>query len=87
MQRKIIVERLYPLGDYKNIKLIEEVSEIPEELANNSDYMEKLRKSVMASVELGFYDYVTMLKTMASHTNSTTTVKYLDEIRNEIFED
>ena len=34
MKRKLSVERLYTLGDYRNIKIINEITDVPEELVN-----------------------------------------------------
>lgn len=58
MDRSISVERLYSLGNYKNIKFSDTISEIPEELATNQEVMNVLRFLQMVSVEKSYFEYV-----------------------------
>src|SRR5512139_413975 len=57
MNRSIKVERLYPLGDYKNVKFIEEINDIPQNVATNPEAMAKLHALLLASVDLLYYKY------------------------------
>lgn len=57
MNRSIKVERLYSLGDYKNIKVIDELHEIPESVALNAELMGKLYMLLLANVDLQYYRY------------------------------
>ena len=71
MQKRIGVERLYYLGDYKNIKFASEVSEIPEELAMNETATELLFLQQYIGCELAYRKYVNMIETI----NETFTVE------------
>lgn len=56
--RSLKVERLYPLGDYKNIKFIDEIDGIPADVALNPEVVSKLRLLQMVGLELTFKRYL-----------------------------
>ncbi len=62
MERKLSVERLYTLGDYKNIKFTNEISSIPEELASNNGVTSLLFAQQYISCEIAYRKYVEMLE-------------------------
>lgn len=62
MERKVGVERLYYLGDYKNIKFTNEVSEIPELLSENDRVMELIHKQAYLACEFAYRQYVEMIE-------------------------
>lgn len=57
MKRSVKVERLYSLGDYKNIKVIDELLDIPDNVALNPEAMSALYSLLLANVDLQFYKY------------------------------
>lgn len=57
MNRSIKIERLYALGDYKNIKIIDELHDIPESVALNAELMGKLYSLLFTNVDLQYYRY------------------------------
>lgn len=61
MNRNVGVERLYTLGDYKNIKFANEVVGIPEELANNPKVVELVFAQAYISCEIAYRKYVDMI--------------------------
>lgn len=83
MERKIRVERLYYLGDYKNIKICDEVSGLPESFIEDSEKTAKLYTILFATCDLGYYIYEQLYKehsqksTLADRTNS---IKFLNDL-------
>lgn len=57
MERKLSIERLYSLGNYQNVKFIDEITGIPEHIAINKDAMNLLSYSQILEVEKAYYDY------------------------------
>jgi len=62
MKRKINIERLYSLGDYKNIKFSEEVSEIPDELVNNEQFITILTSLMLLRIEQNYNKYIKLME-------------------------
>lgn len=58
MDRSISVTRTYSLGNYKNIKFSDTISEIPEELANSPEFMSELRFLQLVAVDKSYFEYV-----------------------------
>lgn len=52
MTKRISVERLYSLGDYKNIKIIYEVSDLPDDID-----VEQIYKKLFADIENAYLEY------------------------------
>lgn len=64
MERNLKVERLYFLGDYKNIKFANELLNIPDEVATNVRLTELLFTSQFIACEIAYRNYVNMLEEM-----------------------
>ena len=62
MKRKISLERLYSLGDFKNIKFSEEVSEIPDELVNNEQFITILTNLMLLRIEQNYNKYIKLME-------------------------
>jgi len=58
MDRSVSVTRTYALGNYKNIKLTDTISDIPEELATNPEVMGALKFLQIVSIEQSYFNYV-----------------------------
>lgn len=57
MKRSVKVERLYSLGNYKNIKFVDEITDIDEEKALNPVFMGNLFRALMISCDLRYKEY------------------------------
>ena len=57
MEKRIAIERLYSLGQYQNIKLVAEITGIPEHIALNKDAMGLISYSQILEIERSYYDY------------------------------
>lgn len=62
MEGIIRVERLYSLGDYKNIKFYTEVSNLPQEIVLDQDSRSKLYLLLMAMCDLNYYVYTDLYR-------------------------
>jgi len=79
MKKLLRVERLYSLGNYKNIKIVSELSEIPQEVLDNEKYMELLEFSLLLDTESSFHKYMKLLE-------DTEKYNSLDQARESIAE-
>ena len=57
MNRKVSVERLYSLGNYQNVKFVDEIVDIPENIALDKDMMNLLHYAQILEVEKAYYKY------------------------------
>ncbi len=62
MNRTLKTERLYPLGDFKNVKFVDEMIDIPEKVCMDENLMSKLRYLQMIDMELAYRQYLDLLK-------------------------
>lgn len=58
--RDIGVERLYFIANYQNIKFDSKLHNIPEELANNSEVMDRLYYIQMLSCDIAYKNYMAL---------------------------
>lgn len=58
MSKTISVERLYTLGDYKNIKLGDTITDIPDNLAIDKNVIDSLRFIQFLDLELAYRKYL-----------------------------
>jgi len=54
------MERLYSLGNYKNLKFIDEINELPDDIAFNGELISALRWLQLMQSELTFYRYLNL---------------------------
>ena len=57
MTRNLKVERLYNLGQFINIKIVNEFNEVPEEIANDPEKLQLLFRLLSAECDLGYQEY------------------------------
>lgn len=98
MNETIGVERLYTLGNYKNIKLTDTISDIPEELMFNNDFHNIVRTLQFIRLDKQFLSYRNTTNKLVSkvlgkeldindaieilNANETDTITSLEEIIN-----
>lgn len=80
LTRTLKVERLYSLGDYKNIKFVSEIYNVPRELAFNKEVMDKINYLMLLDIESNFRKYVELSSTINT-LKIEDTMKYLEEER------
>ena len=65
MKRNLSVERLFPLGDFKNIKFTSELKDIPEEIALNEDAVKALWLMMAFNTDMAYLRYYEVLERTA----------------------
>lgn len=65
MERTLYAERLYALGDFKNIKFSSTLSQIPEEVARNPHAINLLYVDMFIGMELAYRRYYAMVESLA----------------------
>lgn len=91
MKRSLSVERLYNLGQFINIKIVNTIDEVPEEIASDPDKIQLLYKSLCAECDLGYQEYKTLNEEVKQGTENGKSVKELlqaerDRIAQELAE-
>lgn len=62
MEHRIVIERLYKLGDYQNIKIIAETSGIPDEVWEDADKLREVRDSLEQEVVASFAQHMLIME-------------------------
>jgi len=64
MQRTLYAERLYSLGDFKNIKFSSAITDIPEEVARNEKVIGLMYMNMYLSIEISYRHYYELIDSM-----------------------
>ena len=62
MKQEISIERLFSLGSFKNIKLVDTISEIPKELIFNTEFQSRVRNLQFVRVHKNYFNYLEQAK-------------------------
>ncbi len=62
MKREIGTERLYSLGDFKNIKFMDIIVDVPDELALENGLVAEIKFLQLVSIELAFRRYMRLME-------------------------
>ena len=65
MEKTLYCERLYSLGDFKNIKFSQAITQIPESFASNPEAVNFLYVDMFLSMELAYRKYYAMVENLA----------------------
>lgn len=82
MERKLLVERLYTLGDYQNIKFTSEISGIPDEHVLNNDVAQLLYFGQFVDCDIAYHKYVELRRSLAEN-KTKSVLSQLEEAREE----
>lgn len=85
MKRSIKIDRLFSLGQYKNIRLEDGIDDIPLNLWTNKEVMENLTFLVMVAVELSFRRYLKLSEKIQDMTLENS-IEYLDKVKSDTYE-
>jgi hypothetical protein len=69
MKRNLRIERLYSLGDYKNIKFYDEIEELPEEFTFNKEVISNIQFLQMLQIEQAHIRYMKLAAELSKHKN------------------
>lgn len=78
MNRNLHVERLYSLGDYKNIKFSDTINDLPLDLTLNTELLSAIRYLQMISMEKALRNYLE-LKEKLGKLGPEQELEYLEE--------
>lgn len=84
MERAISIERLYSLGNYKNIKLSNVINNIPLDIWTSPDAMATLQFLLMVAVETDFRRYQKLNKEIGGLSLEESLEK-LSEMRDDTY--
>jgi len=62
MNRNLGVERLYSLGDYKNLKVTDYINDLPEEVAMDTHAVDLIRYLQLVSVDIVYERYAELAR-------------------------
>lgn len=82
MERTLYTERLYSLGDFKNIKFSTALTNIPEELAMNEKVVGLLYMQQFLGCEIAYRRYYDLIQKLTKD-NVQNVVEYLENERNQ----
>ncbi len=82
MKRDLGIERLYPLGDFKNIKFSTVLRDIPEELAKNEKVVGLLFMQQSISCEIAYKKYYSMVDKIVKD-KIENVLEYLEQQREQ----
>jgi hypothetical protein len=85
VERSIKLERLFSLGNYKNIRLDDGIDNIPQNMWTNKEVMENLTYLVMLSIELSFRRYL-KLSEHIQDMSIEDQITYLDKVKSDTYE-
>jgi hypothetical protein len=86
MTRTLGVERVFTLGNYKTIRFIDTIENIPEKLAFNAELVEKIRALQFITIEKDYRNYIAENRAVNAMTFEDA-VTALDEERTATLED
>lgn len=88
MEKKISTERLYSLGDYKNIKFSDEITGVPEEVFNNPEASKLLRYLQLLEIEYSYSRYTLLAEKLYGQKFSLEVIlETLEKERSIVFEE
>lgn len=92
MNRSLKAERLYPVGQYANIKLTDEINELPQEVIFHENLINQVRYLQLVNLELGYRKYLELagrIQTIPLEEQvtylETEKLNTLDEIKHILF--
>lgn len=79
MNRTLHVERLFSLGEWRNIRFSDEISDLPADIMFNEELIGKIRYLQLVDVEVAFRKYLELNKSIPSGPEAE--MAYLEEVK------
>ena len=86
MKREIGIDRLYFLGEFKNIRFSDRFLELPEEHVTNPEFVAKLYYILMVTIELEYRKYIE-LNTRLHGFSLGEAIGALQQIRSDAYDE
>lgn len=87
MKRTLGIERVFTLGQYKTLRLADTIEDIPEELALNPDFVDKIRILQMLNIEKQYRDYIKINEKINANLNIEDAYEALDKAKTTTLSD
>jgi len=92
---KISLERLYSIGQFNNLKVIEEVTEVPEQLTGNLQAHGLLEYLMLLSIEKTYRKYLKLQTELSDSAKGITendeklqaSINYIEEAQSKTFKE
>lgn len=85
MNRSLTTERIFPMGNYANLKLGHTLNEIPEKIATNPQAMNLLQYVLLLDVEYAYKKYHQLLERTGGM-RLEDALEFLEQERSTTFE-
>jgi hypothetical protein len=85
MKRSLKTERLFSLGDWKNIRFHDEFLEIPEEYLTDKKFIDDIRMLQLLNVDVSFREYVKLQESELVGKDLDEALERLNELRDEMY--
>jgi len=85
MQRNLTTERIYPMGNYANIKFAHTLNDIPESIALNVEAMKLLEYTLLLDVEYSYKRYHRLMEVIAK-SNPEEVLSFIEAEQQATFE-
>ena len=86
MKRSLVTDRLYNLGDFKNIRFSDEFNDIPEEFMLDSEFVSGIRSLQVLGVEILYREYLKLQHDELVGKDLEGALERLYELRDEMYE-
>ena len=86
MKRSVGVERTFSISNYNNLKPMEFLSEIPDELAMDSSFINKVRFIQLINLELTYRKYL-VLKDKMDQESPEVAIANLEELKSNAMDE
>lgn len=89
MEQRLAVKRIYKLGDYQNIEITSELTEIPQQVFLNEEAQSQLQYLLLVDVEQSYVKYHSILReayqTKSIEESLAFALKYLESEKTQTF--
>lgn len=58
MKRRVAIERVYNLGNYSSLRIVDEIDEIPQELMLKEEFAGNIRRMLLSGADRTYYEYI-----------------------------
>lgn len=83
MNRRLRVDRRYPLGQFRYITLEDEITDIPEDLVFNVGYVSKVRFLQIVGIELAYRKYKMLIEKAGYDLPLEEAIEALEELQHK----
>lgn len=86
MERTLRVKRIYNLGQYSNIEIMDEISGIPEEIFMDEEAVKTLNNIQLLRLEDAYFKYTQLRETFLKLSSAEEALAYIEDLSTKQFE-